>query len=177
MYEKELLAIVFAVQKWEQYLIGAHFIIKTDQKSLKWLLEQKISTPFQQFWLSKLLGFDYEIQYNKGTNNIVADALSRVQGAEVLCMAITVVSSDLENQIKNSYALDHFLIEICNKLQQKEQVEHYTMQGGFLKKHNKLVVGPDKSLRDKILHWHHSTPEGGHSGRDITLKRIKNLFI
>lgn len=49
VYEKELLAIVFAVQKWEQYLMNSHFIVRTDQKSLKWLLQQKVSTPFQQF--------------------------------------------------------------------------------------------------------------------------------
>ena len=40
VYEKELLAIVFAVQKWEQHVSGNHFIIRTDQKSLKWLLQQ-----------------------------------------------------------------------------------------------------------------------------------------
>lgn len=61
VYEKELLAIISAVQKREQYLTGSHFVIKTDQKSLRWLLQQKILTHFQHFSLSKLLGFDYEI--------------------------------------------------------------------------------------------------------------------
>lgn len=47
IYKKELLAIVFAIQKCEQYLMGRPFTIKTDQKRLKHLLELKISTPFQ----------------------------------------------------------------------------------------------------------------------------------
>lgn len=47
------------------------------QKSLKWLLQQKISTPFQQFRLSKLMGFDYEIVYKSGVENLVAHTLSR----------------------------------------------------------------------------------------------------
>lgn len=41
--------------------MGAHFIIETDQKSLKGLLQQKISTPFQRYWFSEHMGFDYEI--------------------------------------------------------------------------------------------------------------------
>lgn len=106
VYEKELLAIVTTVQKWEQYLIGHHFVVKTDQKSLKWLLQQKVSTPFQQFWLSKLMGFSYEIQYKSGTENKVADALSRVNGAELLLMAISVIQSDLQLKIILSYGLD-----------------------------------------------------------------------
>lgn len=57
--------------------MGDHFIIKVDQKSLKWLLQLKISIPFQQFWSSKLMGFYYEIQYKAGKENVVADALSR----------------------------------------------------------------------------------------------------
>lgn len=42
--EKTLLVIVFAVRKMEQYLVGNHFVIKTDQKSLKWLLQFNIKS-------------------------------------------------------------------------------------------------------------------------------------
>lgn len=176
VYEKELLALVFAVQKWEQYLMGAHFIIKTDQKSLKWLLNQKISTPFQQFWLSKLMGFDYEIQYKSGTENWAADALSRVHGSELLLMAISVVSSDLESQIKDSYHLDAYLITVMQKLSTGNSVHHYSLQHGLLRRKHKLVIGPVPALRRTIIEWHHSSPEAGHPGRDATSMRIKRLF-
>lgn len=44
IYEKELPSLIVVVTKWRHYLLGAHFIIKTDHESLKYLLEQKIST-------------------------------------------------------------------------------------------------------------------------------------
>jgi len=77
-YEKEMLAIVKAIQKWRPYLLGKPFTIRTDQRSLKYLLEQRITTPAQARWLSKILGYDYVIEYKKGTENQGADSLSRV---------------------------------------------------------------------------------------------------
>ena len=62
VYENELLSVVHAVQTWSPYLAHNKFIIRTDQKSLKFLLEQKITTPFQHMWLSKLMGYTFEIE-------------------------------------------------------------------------------------------------------------------
>lgn len=65
VYEKELLAILMAVKHWHHYLITKKFLIKTNHKSLKHLLTQKITTPLQQTWVSKLMGYDYDICYKK----------------------------------------------------------------------------------------------------------------
>jgi hypothetical protein len=77
MYEKEMLAILHAMDLWLPYLLGKRFQIKTDHQSLKYFLEQCLSSPEQQKWVTKLFGYDYEIIYKKGKENVVADALSR----------------------------------------------------------------------------------------------------
>lgn len=87
VYEKELLAILLAVKKWYHYLQCRKFVIMTDHQSLKYLLEQKLTTPTQQAWMAKLMHFDYEIMYKRGVENSAADALSRVP--ETMLYALT----------------------------------------------------------------------------------------
>lgn len=60
-YVRELHAITAVVRKWSQYLLGHKFTIFTDHRSLGDLMSQIIQTPEQQFYLAKLLGFDYDI--------------------------------------------------------------------------------------------------------------------
>ena len=81
-YVRELFAIIEAVAKWRHYLLGRQFIIKTDHRNLKHLMDQVIQTPEQHHYLSKLLGFNYTIVYKPGRDNVVADALSRVVGEQ-----------------------------------------------------------------------------------------------
>jgi hypothetical protein len=60
IYEKEMLAIFHVVDLWHPYLLGQRFQIKTNHQSLKYFLEQCISSPEQKKWVTKLFGYDYE---------------------------------------------------------------------------------------------------------------------
>jgi hypothetical protein len=76
-YEKETMVILHEVGTWHPYLIGRRFQIKLDRHSLNYFLEQQLSSPEQHKWVTKMLGYDYEIIYKKGKENVVVDALSR----------------------------------------------------------------------------------------------------
>jgi hypothetical protein len=77
IYEKEMLAILHVVDLYHPYILGKRSQIKTYHQSLKYFLEQCLSSPEKQKWVTKLFGYDYEIIYKKGKYNVVADAPSR----------------------------------------------------------------------------------------------------
>ena len=77
--EKELLAVVFAIDMFRSYLVGAKVIVYTDHATLKYLLTKKDAKPCLIRCILLLQEFVLEIKYKKGVENTVADHLSRMQ--------------------------------------------------------------------------------------------------
>lgn len=157
--------MVVAVHKWKHYLLGHHFKVKTDHLSLKYLMEQKLTTFMQQKWLTKLVGFDYEIIYKQGVDNKVVDALSRVehlQDQEAELEALSVVLSEWVQELKDRVAQDTELQKLIAELN-TAPTNHpkYQIQHGLLYYKSKLVVGNCPALRRKFITNHHNSAMGG----------------
>lgn len=131
-YEKELYALITTVQKWRPYLLGRPFVVRTDNHSLKYLLDHKIGTRMQQKWLSKLLGYDLLVKYKKGPENKVDDALSSVEGEEQVSLAlISVPSLEWLEELKKGIEGDSNLKALMLKCQNQELSPHYSIREGI----------------------------------------------
>ncbi|KAK2367199.1 hypothetical protein QL285_080510 [Trifolium repens] len=171
-YFREMLAIAEAIAKFRHYLLGHRFIIRTDQKSLRNLMDQSLQTPEQQDWLHKFLGYDFVIEYKPGKENLAADALSRL-----MTLAWTEPQCDFFKLVKAALSVDTKLVEIMQQCAQEgHSLPHYTMKDGLLFWKKRLVIPQQPDLVKKILYEFHTSPIGGHAGIARTLARIKAQF-
>ena len=77
--EKELLAVVFFIQYFRQYLLGRRFIVRSDHQALVWLFSLKEPSGKIARWIEILAQYDFEIQYRPGKKQGHCDALSRCE--------------------------------------------------------------------------------------------------
>lgn len=172
-YDKELMALVLAIQHWRHYLLGRRFVVYSDQKSLKHLLQQRITTTNQQEWMAKLLGFDFEVVYKVGVENKVADALSRQhEDAELQTIKsypIWQQSNQLQQEVSNDPLLKNIVEVVQKDLNAKPG---FALKGGILFYKNRLVIPASSPLIEELLKDFHSSPSGGHSGYLRTYRRM-----
>ncbi|KAH9773330.1 hypothetical protein KPL71_013298 [Citrus sinensis] len=124
--EKEMLAVVFALEKFRSYLIGYKIIIFTDHAALKYLLTKKDAKARLIRWVLLLQEFDLEFKDKKGTENVVADHLSRLH-FDTITEPLPLNESFPDEQLMNVEVLPWYA-DIVNYLVTGKFPEHWTKQ-------------------------------------------------
>ncbi|KAM1936791.1 hypothetical protein ACFX15_014018 [Malus domestica] len=185
--EKELLAVVFALDKFRSYLLGTKVIIYTDHAALKYLFTKKEAKPRLIRWMLLLQEFDIEIRDKKGSENVVADHLSRMVHEED---AVPIMETFPDEQLMSVKVSELWYADLVNYLVSKhvpsELLKH---QGDKLKKEARFYVWddpylwkycPDQVIRrcvhdsefNAILTFCHTYACGGHFGTNRTALKV-----
>lgn len=161
VYEKELMALVLAIQHWRHYLLGKEFVVYTDHKSLKHFLQQKISSPDQQCWLAKLLGYQFEVKYKPVLENKAVDALSRCYDEGKLT---TMLHSPIwleSNKLLQEVTHDDSVKRLREEVERDPNAKlGFTVQQGVLLYQGRLVLGSKSPTIVVLLKEFHETPMG-----------------
>ncbi|CAL9242673.1 unnamed protein product [Arabidopsis halleri] len=139
-YAREMLAIIVVIRTWRPYILGRRFTIQTDQRSLRYLLEQRILKREQQKWMGKLVGYDYEIVYKPGKANAAADALSRMPDSPVL-NSISVQYVSLWEELRQVATTEPYLIRI-GAAATANPGKPYAWKDGLVCYNNHVVIPP-----------------------------------
>lgn len=135
------------------------------------MLEQRIGTPTQQRWLSKLLGNDFLVEYRRGKDNKAADALSRreedeevLKGAvseHAIVMAISSPNLTWIDSVKAEYTGSAELQQLKDKFEKCElDLTLYTSHAGIIFYKGKIYLASKSPLRYTILKQLHENPLG-----------------
>ncbi|CAN6687791.1 unnamed protein product [Malus baccata var. baccata] len=184
--EKELLAVVFALDKFRSYLLGTKVIIFTDHAALKYLLTKKEAKPRLIRWMLLLQEFDIEIRDKKGVENVLVDHLSRMVHEEASPISETFPDEQLMSiQVSEPWYADlvNFLVSehipsTLNRNQRdklKKDDRFYVWDDPYLWK-----FCPDQIVRrcvneyefQSILTFCHSYACGGYFGTQRTALKV-----
>jgi hypothetical protein len=115
-HDLELAAVVHALKMWRHYLMGTHYNIFTDHKSLKYIFTQADLNMRQRRLLELIKDYDLEVHYHLGEANVVADALSRKLQCNCVMMDYCIDTlcdelSKMKIEVIHSGALSHISVE------------------------------------------------------------------
>jgi hypothetical protein len=156
IYEKELFAVIYALRKWEHYLqTQVPFTIITDNSAVSAIQTQAKISPKQARWLSFMDEFNFTIVHRPGTENKVADAISRRD-----IFGITTVSNQP-------------WLERLRQLSAKVPIQKWMRQeDGLIYKDQCLYVPGYRDVKTTIIKECHQGLGGGHLGRLKTLEKV-----
>jgi hypothetical protein len=169
IYDKEMLAIMHALAKFRQYLVGNRFRVKTDHNSLRHFMGQQGLNDRQQRWVSKVQAYDFDIEYVRGKHNVVADALSRRPAG----LSLMSICQDWKAQLLVEYSKDR---RACEVLEGTHADERYRVMDEVIYYKGRIYLVPNSQLRERVLQAAHDSPLSGHQGFRKTYMVVRERF-
>ncbi|GKA48064.1 reverse transcriptase domain-containing protein [Tanacetum coccineum] len=192
--EKELLAAVYAFEKFRSYLVLSKSIVYTDHSAIKYLFAKKDAKPRLMRWILLLQEFDVIIRDKKGAENLAADHLSRLENPHQDKFENKEITETFPLETRGSIALHvdstpwfadfanyhagNFVVKVMSSQQKNKffkDVKHYFWDDPFLFK-----ICADQVIRrcvhDKealdILEACYNGPTRGHHGASLTARKV-----
>ena len=175
VYELECLAVLFGTEKFRKYIEHQEFILETDNQALSWLLSHPRQLGKIGRWVVKISPLKFLVKHIRGTQNIVADKLSRmfepseVEEPVVACCNLTTTNFPLAfHDLRKLQLEDPELSEIRTRIQRGKKVVNYLLRNEVLywrpKRSRKLQLGVPTVAREMIFSYFHDTLRGtfGH---------------
>ena len=173
-----MLVILHVVELWRPYLLGKRFQIKTDHQSLKYFLEQCISSLEKQKWVTNLFGYDYEIIYKKGKENVVVDALSQKYEDEGSLFSLSFIVPNWLQAVHQEWLQDPKSLQLIQQLQSNAPASlRYSWLHEELRYKGRLYLSKQSKLKSTVLSELHATPTTGHSGFTKTYDRVNGSLF
>lgn len=125
------------------------------------------------------MGYNYEIHYKPGKENVVVDALSRIDGPpnEEICAIISFPTAPLISKLHQFYATNPAGQKLIQKAQEDPHMQQkFSYKSQLLYFKDRLFIPLDSRLIPSILTKFHASPVGGHSGVQATLSQISASF-
>ena len=179
--ELECLAAVLAVKKFRAYIEGSHFKIITDHASLKWLMSQKDLSGRLARWSLKLQSFDFEVEYRKGTANIVPDTLSRIYSDAITTATYQefIDLQDDEFESDDYKKIRSAIVKEKDSLPDVKVIGPHVFKRCFINDQDpsstwKLWI--PNNLSEKVIKSCHDITTSAHGGFAKTLEKIRRWY-
>jgi transposase InsO family protein len=204
IHDKEMLALILGTREWKAELIGlktsATFV--TDHRALEYFMTKQRLNSRQARWMDDLSPLQFRITYRPGTDNVVADSLSRqgedvrnqaerkekarwqtlIRPEQVVTILAPVTPLPTEKELAGVDLIDAILRE--NRVAEGPERQHalegkdgWALEGTKVTRHGRLWVPPTKpELRTWLIREVHARPAGGHCGRRKMLEQLQLTY-
>ena len=144
-------------------------MVLKDHNILKYFLEQQDLNERQQKWVSKTQSYNFDIEYVKGKNNVVVDALSRRPST----YSMSEISVDWKSHLLVEYSKNKFA---CKLMDGQVQDDRYRILDDVIYYKGRIYLVHESLFKKKLLQAFHNSSLVGHHGFLKAYRQIRERF-